>query len=144
MLTVVVSLIFVFLLALEWWRGGRAVRVGTVLFALVVLGFAQPIPYRAMRRTIDLPRAERDTTFGVGGRRLSEYESGVMTMMRMVMVDGEIGAYARAVALGVLVWLAVSPAFRGLRLRASRRGPAGGDPTGPGESGQSPPPEPVA
>ena len=125
MLTIVVMSLLVALLAVEWWRGWRSVRVATVAFTLLVLAFAQPGPYRALRRAISLPPAERDTTFGPGGRRLSEYESGTMTMFRVVVEDAKIGANARAAAVGVLVWLSISPMLREAWIRRMERAHAG-------------------
>ena len=110
--TILTTLLLIALLALEWWRGWRTVRIIAVVFTLSVLLFAQPAPYRALRRAITLPPAERDTTFGPGGRRLSEYESGAMTMYRLGQADARMGADARGVALGALVWLAMSPMLR--------------------------------
>ena len=143
MLTTIVTVLLSALVVIEWWRGWRSARIAAVVFALVVMALAQPGPYRALRRAISLPSAQRDTTFGPGGRRLSEYESGAMTMYRVYLADAEIGATARAVALSTLVWLSVSPIFRDLwRRRAGRAGAH--DSPAPGRPQASWPPEPSA
>jgi hypothetical protein len=102
---------FVVLLALEWRYRYRSLRIGVVLLTLVVWYFVQPVPYRAVRRAWGLPPAERVTRFP-GGRALSEYESGVFTLHEAIVADAAMGANARRLCLGVLVWLACSPAFR--------------------------------
>jgi hypothetical protein len=125
MLTLLVAVVFVVLLALEWWRGLRTVRVGAVLLALVVLEFAQPVSWRAARRALSLSAAERLTAWPGGGRVLSEYESGVLSMHEMVVEDAQIGADARHVALGALVWLSISPVLR--RAGSPRTATSGSD-----------------
>lgn len=105
------ALIFVVLLGLEWRYRLASVRLGTALFALVVLWFAQPIPHRAARRAIAAPSAERVREFP-GVRSLSEYESGVVTMEQAMGEDTRMGANARMLAITALFWLACTPVFR--------------------------------
>ena len=114
MLTILVAVSLVILLGLEWRYRSRAVRTVATAFALAVIVLAPAMPWRAARRALDLPAAERLHTWP-GGRPVSEYESGVLTMHRAVVADIQVGAKARMVGVGALVWLAVSPALRGLR-----------------------------
>jgi len=109
--TMLVALIFAVLLGIEWRYRLPGVRLGTALFALVVLWFAQPLPHRAARRAMVAPPAERVTELS-GVRSLSEYESGVVTMEQAVGNDSRMGANACLLGLGVLFWLACSPVFR--------------------------------
>ena len=66
------------------------------------------------------PPSERITAYpgtvpGSVARSLSEYESGVFTMHRAVVENAAGYARERDLAVGVLVWLACSPAFRSTR-----------------------------
>ena len=115
MLTVLVAISGIILLGLEWRKRGPLPRIGAAGFALAVLLLAPTMPWRAARRALDAPAAERLTTWPGSGRPVSEYESGVLTMHRMVVADAQIGARARAVGVSMLVWLALSPALRGRR-----------------------------
>lgn len=119
MLTLLVAVVAAILLGLEWWKGGRLLRIGSALFALAVLLLAPTMPWRAARRALSAPVAERLTVWPGSGNPVSEYESGVLTMHRMVVADWQIGAKARAVGVGMLVWLAISPAIRGSRQHRS-------------------------
>ena len=108
--TVLVALVFAVLLGIEWRYRLRSVRLGTAGLALVVWLFAQPNYIGAARRVSVAPPEERITT--LRGDTISEYLSGVTTMLEAI--DDVNGAYAtiRLLALGVLVWLACTPAFR--------------------------------
>ena len=99
------------LLAVEWRRPFRSVRVLAVLVAVLQLGFAEPLPGRAMRTVIGAPRAERATALG-GSDSVGDYASGVLTMQRAVERDAALGTPYRAIAVGGLVWLALSPTIR--------------------------------
>ena len=115
--TVLLSVVFVALLALEWWRWGRrgwrSLRIGTVLLAVAVMWFYQPNLYSALRGTLGMPPTKRDTTL-FGARQLSEYESGAVTMYRVSSAAVRRMAPPHDVAFGALMWLALSPALRGL------------------------------
>ena len=110
-LTIVVGLVFAILLGFEWRYRLRSLRVGTALLAVVALYVAEPIPYRAVRRSLLMPPAQRIAQ-QPGWHQLSEYEVGVFTMQQAVIRDTEVGANARALAVGVLFWLACSPVLR--------------------------------
>ena len=115
--TTIVGLIFILLLALEWRNRFRVVRVGAALLAFLVWFLSQPGAHRAARLAMVMPPAERITQFP-GGRHLSEYESGVLTMERVVSDDIEGSWKISLIPVGVLVWLACSPAFRRNGMRA--------------------------
>lgn len=116
----VVGLPFALLLGLEWRYRLKSVRVGCAVLSVALLFFLQPNTHAAWRRAMETPAAERETHYpspipGELGRPLSEFESGVFAMRRAVI--DEAGGYAgtRLIAVGALVWLACSPAFRGDR-----------------------------
>lgn len=108
--TIVVALVFAILLGLEWRYRHRSVRLGTVILALVVWEFTQPSITVAGRRASAASPEERSTE--LHGEPLSEYMSGVDTMRRFVVQQYEQDSGIRLLVLGVLVWLACSPAFR--------------------------------
>ena len=69
---------------------------------------------------METPVAERETHYpspipGEVGRPLSEFESGVFAMRRTVIEESAGYAGTRLIAVGVLFWLACSPAFRRAR-----------------------------
>ena len=115
--TTILGLTFILLLALEWRYRWRVVRVGAAVLAFLVWFLSQPSAYRAARLAMAMPPAERVTQFP-GGRHLSEYESGVLTMKRVVSDDIEGSWNISIIPVGVLVWLACSPAFRRNGMRA--------------------------
>jgi hypothetical protein len=108
--TILLAAFFAIALAAEWrWRKA-SIRLGTAVLALFVLWFTQPVPHRAARRAVDAPPAERVAE--LRGERLSEYESGILTMRQAIIEDGRMFRNDRLLALGVLMWLACSPALR--------------------------------
>lgn len=80
------------------------------MFVLVVWLFVQPNHTAAARRVSVAPPEDRVTQ--LRGDSVSEYMSGVATMVEAI--NEQAGEYAevRLLALGVLFWLACSPAFR--------------------------------
>src|SRR5262245_6112472 len=98
--TIVVALAFVTLLALEWRYHFRSVRIATVGLALVALYFAQGNLTAARRNALSTPPAERITR--VADRPLSEYASGVHTMVQAVEEVYGRGEYVRLLSMGVL------------------------------------------
>jgi hypothetical protein len=108
--TIFVAAFFTILLALEWRYRLAIIRLVTVVVTLLVLVFTEPNPRRAARRAIVAPPAERVTQ--LRGSPLSDYGSGVVTMERAVVADEEAFADENLLALGVLIWLACSPALR--------------------------------
>ena len=111
---IAVALVFAVLLVLEWRSRRGIVRVGTVMLVAVVLFFAHPVPHRAARRAFGAPIAERITQWRPGGPRISDYLSGVLTMEEFVSQDSRMDSNSRMMAMGVLFWLACSPALRGI------------------------------
>lgn len=109
----VVALIFAALLGVEWRTRLAVVRLGTAILALVVLLVAQPNYTTAARRVSVAPPGERVTM--LRGSPISEYESGVATMVEAIDEAGEERAGVRMLAVGVLFWLACSPVLRGAR-----------------------------
>jgi len=107
---------FAVLLWLEWKYQIRSLRLVALSLSLVVLFFAQPGYTRAARGALVTPPAERVTH--VRGEVLSEYVSGVRTMERAVGEDAKMGANARLLSLGVMLWLASTPLFRRKRQEA--------------------------
>lgn len=113
----IVGVPFALLLGVEWRYRLRSMRVGCALLALAVLLFSQPDSYAAWRSAMDTPVAERETHYpsaipGEVGRPLSDFESGVFAMHRAVIEESAGYEVARWIAVGVLFWLACSPAFR--------------------------------
>jgi hypothetical protein len=104
-------LVFAALLAVEWKRRSKVARTGAVALALVALSFAQPIAHRAARTVISAPRAERILEVRYWPP-LSDYQSGVLTMERAMVRDIALGADARSLSIGVLVWPALIASFR--------------------------------
>ena len=113
--TMLVGLVFVVILVVEWRYRLRVVRVGAAVLALLVLYFGQPGPHRAARRAVEMPLAERITQVPNGHPPLTDYQSGVFTMERAVIEDANVGETSRLLAIGVLAWLACSPAFESKR-----------------------------
>ncbi len=111
-----IALFFLVVLGIEWRYRSKTLRIGAAILALNMLWFFQPLYHSAWRRAIAMPPAERIThSQGIGGsqgRLLTEYESGVFTMYEAVGDVGERGTKERAIALGVLFWLACSPVLR--------------------------------
>jgi hypothetical protein len=101
------------LLVIEWMRRSVAARLTAVLLALfVVLAMPQgPHLGRAYRRALSIPQEQRVLEMDNWGR-LSDYTSGVFTMMRAVEEERVWGAPERGLSIGALVWLSVSPIFR--------------------------------
>src|SRR5262245_55692411 len=117
MTTVLLVGFFIMLLALEWRYRHWLLRATAIAASLVVMMFAQPSVHRAARVAIALPEPER--VLRLGGRRATDYESGILTLEQATRADAAIGAEARAISLGVLVWLAATPILRD-RQRTSR------------------------
>lgn len=115
--TIVLAVFFAVALGLEWRYRLRSIRLGAASLALLVLFFAQPSPTRAARRAVAASPAERVTA--LRGSPLSAYESGVLTMAEFASEDASGGENARWLGLGVLFWLACSPAIRSDRTRAA-------------------------
>jgi hypothetical protein len=114
-----VALAFAVLLALEWRYRLRTLRIGAAVLAVTMLFFFAPHYHAAWRRAMGTPPSERITAFpgtvpGSVARSLSEYESGVFTMHRAVVENAGGYVHERRLALGVLFWLACSPALRGI------------------------------
>lgn len=110
-ITLLLIIIFLVALGLEWRYRPRSLRILTALFAAAVWFFSQPNAHRAARVAVDLPRTEW-TGQVPGGRRLSEYQVGVLTMQQVAFEDAEAGAAERLLGIAVLLWLACVPAFR--------------------------------
>ena len=123
--TLLVLSTFAVLLVIDWTRGSWVARAGAVVLALVVLSFSQPIPGRAARRALSVPKAERVLRLPNWGP-LSDYTSGVMTMRQAMREDMAIGANGRRLGVGVLVWLSVSPVVQSFM--SSRRRPTSPEP----------------
>jgi hypothetical protein len=117
--TTLLGLAVVVMLTIEWRYRLRSVRVAAAAFAVLVLFFTQPNAHRAARQAIVMPPSQRITEFQEGGPSASEYQSGVLTMERAVIVDADIGSNTRLLAEGVLVWLACSPVLRRKRALAA-------------------------
>ena len=114
---IIVGLPFAVLLGLEWRYRLRSVRVGAALLAVALLLFFQPNIHAAWRWAMQTPPANRETHYpsaipGETGRPLSEFESGVFAMRRAVVEESGGYVGTRWIAVGVLFWLACSPAFR--------------------------------
>lgn len=117
-----VAAFFSILLALEWRYRLAIIRLVTAVLALLVLVFTEPSPRRAARRAIVAPPTERVTQ--LRGTPLSDYGSGVVTMERAIVADEEAFADENLLALGVLMWLACSPALRRSRPADGAAAPA--------------------
>lgn len=110
---VLVALIFAVLLGVEWRYQLSSVRLGTAMLSLVVWLFAQPNYTTAARRVSVAPPEERVTQ--LRGAPISEYVSGVATMVEAIDEASEERAGVRLLALGVLFWLSCSPVLRRVR-----------------------------
>lgn len=99
--------IIILLLGIDWRYRRRSIRLSVILLTLVLLFFVQPSLYRAFRRAVLAPPAERVTS--TQSRKLSEYESGVYTMKQAYTEEIQANAIKNRVGLAVLVWLAASP-----------------------------------
>jgi hypothetical protein len=110
MTTVLLILFFIGLLVLEWRYRQRLLRAMAIAISLIVMLFAQPGFHRAARVAFWRPEAER--ILRIGNRRVTDYESGIMTMEQALVEDASIGADARHISLAVLIWLALTPILR--------------------------------
>jgi hypothetical protein len=111
-MTWILGLAFVFLVLIifEWRDRSGVFRVLTLCLALGVFWFALPSPYRALRRAVTLPPVTQDLWNPT--QKATEFRSGVFTMYEAIRHDSEMGAWERALSLGVLTWLALNPALR--------------------------------
>ena len=64
-----------------------------------------------MRQVIGLPHDKRLLSLE-NWPPLSDYQSGVLTMLQAVKEDAALGARERLLSVGVLVWLSLSPVLR--------------------------------
>lgn len=108
--TGIFALIFTVLLGFEWRYRFSSIRLVTAILTLIVLLFAQPNYTNAARRVSVASPEERVTR--IGGSPISEYESGVATMVTAIDEVQEEHSDIRLIALGVLFWLACSPVLR--------------------------------
>lgn len=120
-----VALIFAVLLGAEWRFQLRSVRIGVAALAILVLAFGQPNYSVTVRRVGAAAPGERVTQ--LRGSPVSEYESGVLTMYQAIDEAADARANIRILALGVLVWLACSPALRHRRNVYEPSNEAGGN-----------------
>jgi len=116
--TVLVVLIIAVLLGLEWRYQLSSMRRATATLALLVFFFAQP-SYTTAARAVSVASPEERIT-EIHGSTVSDYESGVATMLAAIDGAREAHAWMRLVALGALFWLACSPV---LRAQQTRQGP---------------------
>lgn len=111
---IVLACILILLLALDWRYRSRMPRMVAVLLVLMVMVGTRPSARAAARAALKTPRSERVVELG---GPLSDYESGVLTMEDAVVERKRANANARLLALGALVWLAMTPVLRGNRRR---------------------------
>jgi hypothetical protein len=104
------AVVFAVALAVEWRYGYSTVRISTALLALLVLFLALPNYTGARRWAVVAPPHERVTE--LHGSVLSDYRSGVYTMSMASSHTASRGMGPRFLAVGVLFWLACSPAIR--------------------------------
>jgi hypothetical protein len=108
--TIAVAAFFAILLVLEWRYRRAIIRLVTAALALLLLLLTQPNFHRAARRALDAPLEARVPQFG--DTSVTSYESGVFTMERAIAADNDMFENEKLLALGVLMWLACSPALR--------------------------------
>jgi hypothetical protein len=112
---IVVVAALVILLALEWRYRRMALRLAAIGAALAVLWFTD-INYTVVRRAASaVPVAER--TRVLRGDTLPEYYAGVEVALDKVRESRDATRPFRLLALGMLVWLGVTPALRRARDR---------------------------
>jgi hypothetical protein len=99
------------LLVIEWWRQSAIARITAAALVIIAFSFAQPLAGRAMRQVINLPREQRVLAVE-NWHPLSDYQSGVLTMLRAVNQDVDLDGHTRFLCVGVLVWLSLSPLLR--------------------------------
>ena len=109
------------LLLMDWRRQwGGAVRIMLVLMALVQLWFGQGLLTNAVRSAMLASRDQRVTTLGrIDSVKLDDYGSGVMTLAQAIGRQSEARRLDRMIAMGVLVWLAISPIIPRRRARVA-------------------------
>ena len=107
--TTIIALVFAALLALEWRYRNRLLRVGTACLALAYGYVTLPDVRRAAWRAVEMPPVER---VGHLGDPESDYVRGIATMERAVLDEQGRVVEEQLVSVGVLLWLACSPAFR--------------------------------
>ena len=112
---ILLALLFAMLLGIEWRYRLRSARLAAAMLAVAAWLFVQPTPPRAAREVMWAPPAARVTRMRPVDGPLSEYQSGVATMERAVEDNIRMGEDTRVLCVGVLFWLACSPAFRTAR-----------------------------
>lgn len=103
---------FLALVVVAWWRGSVLARVAAVGLALAMFSFCQPSPYRALRRAVEVPDSARVTSDILTQRPTTPYESGLLTMYEAVRLDVAQDIDFRFLAVGVLAVLALVPGRR--------------------------------
>jgi len=109
--TLLVGLVFLVLLALEWRLEFKSIRAASIVLALILLDFYQPISLRAARQALDVPRSERVFQSSPVPAD-AEYASGVLTMLREVREEVQAGSGSRLLCILVLTWFACTPLYR--------------------------------
>ena len=128
MVVLSLGLAFTVVLILEWRYRVRTLRVACAFVAVAIMAFAGPRLTTTRRRALDTPPAERVTQ--IGGMPVSEYAVGVLTMSKAVAEDARMSDNLGLLSLGVLLWLACSPAFRPARSIDVRTDARAGNETG--------------
>ena len=103
---------FLALVVVAWWRGSVLARVAAVGLALAMFIFCQPVPYRALRRAVEVPDSARVTINPLTQQPATPYESGLFTMYEATRRDVAQDIDFRFLAVGVLAVLALVPGRR--------------------------------
>jgi hypothetical protein len=93
----------------EWRSGSHVARALTICIALFLLFSARPSPYRALRRAVGLQHVTQN--LWIPEQKATEFQSGLFTMYRAMEDDTDMGTSERALSIGVIVWLALTPVF---------------------------------
>ena len=107
--TAAVAMILIALCVVEWRYRWRSMRWGAVILALLIWWFALPDYVSAARRASVAPREARVTQ--LHGSPISDYESGVATMVARMSEAATARSSLRLIAFASIIWLACAPAL---------------------------------
>jgi hypothetical protein len=105
--TLGLAVLFLALFAIEWWFASRIVHVLAVGASVALLLFSRPMPYRALRRAVEMSPVTHNLWRPEKGA--TPFQSGIFTMYEAITRDIAMNARERGLALSALTWLTISP-----------------------------------
>ncbi len=122
MWTLGLAVLFLALFAIEWWFASPIIHVLAVGVTLALLLFSAPMPYRALRRAVEMPPVTQN--FWRPEQAATPFQSGIFTMYEAITRDIAMDARERTLGVCALTWLTISPLL--WRRRSSGGAQSGG------------------